>query len=43
VRVESTNSDLGKFTSNIITTRVEERVALAARIPSAVVEVTFTA
>jgi HK97 family phage major capsid protein len=43
VRVESTNSDAGKFTSNIITTRIEERVALACRIPSAVVKVTFTA
>lgn len=43
VRVESTNSDLGKFTSNIITTRIEERVALAVRVPSAVVKVTFTA
>lgn len=42
VRVESTNSDLGKFTSNIITTRVEERVALAARIPTAFVKVTLT-
>jgi len=42
VRVESTNSDLGKFTSNIITTRIEERVALACRIPAAVVKVTFT-
>lgn len=42
VRVESTNSDAGKFTSNIITTRIEERVALAVRIPSAVVKVTFT-
>ncbi|MGZ0147146.1 phage major capsid protein [Kribbella sp. WER1] len=43
VRVESTNSDQGKFTSNIVTTRVEERLALAVRIPSAVVKVTFTA
>lgn len=42
VRVESTNSDLGKFTSNVITTRVEERVALAARIPTAFVKVTLT-
>jgi len=42
VRVESTNSDLGKFTSNIITTRVEERVALAVRVPAAVVKVTLT-
>jgi len=43
VRVESTNSDQGKFTSNIITTRIEERIALAVRWPSAIVEVTFTA
>ena len=41
VRVESTNSDLGKFTKNIVTTRIEERVALAVRIPSAVVKVTL--
>lgn len=41
VRVESTNSDQGKFTTNIITTRIEERVALAVRIPSAVVKVTL--
>ncbi|MBA3781016.1 MAG: phage major capsid protein [Nocardioides sp.] len=41
VRVESTNSDLGKFTKNIITTRIEERVALAVRNPSAVVKVTL--
>lgn len=41
VRVESTNSDLGKFTSNIITTRIEERVGLAVRIPSAIVKVTL--
>lgn len=40
VRVEQTNSDLGKFTSNIITTRIEERVALAVRYPSAFVKVT---
>jgi len=43
VRVESTNSDQGKFTSNIITTRIEERIALAVRWPSAIVQVTFTA
>jgi HK97 family phage major capsid protein len=42
VRVESTNSDASKFVSNIITTRIEERVALACRIPSAIVKVTFT-
>ena len=41
VRVESTNSDLGKFTSNIITTRIEERVALALRIPLGIVKVTL--
>lgn len=41
VRVESTNSDLGKFTKNVITTRIEERVALAVRIPSAIVKVTL--
>ena len=41
VRVESTNSDLGKFTKNVITTRIEERAALAVRIPAAVVKVTL--
>lgn len=41
VRVESTNSDLGKFTTNVITTRIEERVALAVRIPAALVKVTL--
>lgn len=41
VRVESTNSDQGKFTKNIITTRIEERIALAVRIPAAVVRVTL--
>src|SRR5690625_3719387 len=38
VRVESTNSDQGKFTSNIITTRIEERIGLAVRVPAAVVQ-----
>lgn len=42
VRVESTNSDAGKFTTNVVTTRVEERVALAVRIPAAVVKVTLS-
>ncbi|MGV3564161.1 MAG: phage major capsid protein [Nocardioides sp.] len=42
VRVESTNSDASKFTTNVITTRVEERIALAVRIPAAVVEVTLS-
>lgn len=41
VRVESTNSDLGKFTTNTITTRVEERVALALRIPAGIVKVSL--
>jgi HK97 family phage major capsid protein len=41
VRVEQTNSDAGKFTSNIITTRIEERVALAVRYPAAFVKVTL--
>lgn len=41
VRVEQTNSDAGKFTSNIITTRIEERIALAVRVPAAVVKVTL--
>ena len=41
VRVESTNSDQGKFTKDIITTRIEERLALAVRIPAAVVNVTL--
>ena len=40
VRVESTNSDLGKFTKNVITTRIEERLALAVRNPAAIVKVT---
>lgn len=41
IRVESTNSDAGKFTSNLITTRIEERIALAVRIPGAFVKVTL--
>lgn len=43
VRVESTNSDQGKFTLNVITTRIEERIALAVRVPSAIVKVDLTA
>lgn len=42
VRVESTNSDLGKFTKNVITTRIEERIALAVRNPAAVVKLTLS-
>lgn len=41
IRVESTNSDLGKFTKNVITTRIEERIALAVRQPAAVVKTTL--
>ncbi len=42
VRVESTNSDQGKFTSDIYTTRIEERLALAVRVPSAIVKINLT-
>lgn len=41
VRVESTNSHVDDFTNNLITTRIEERVALAVRIPAAFVKVTL--
>jgi HK97 family phage major capsid protein len=41
VRVESTNSHVDDFTNNLITTRIEERVALAVRIPAATVKVTL--
>lgn len=41
VRVESTNSDQGKFTTNVVTTRIEERIALAVRVPAAFVKVTL--
>lgn len=41
VRVESTNSHDDDFTNNLITTRIEERLALAVRIPKAFVEVTL--
>lgn len=43
VRVESTNSHASDFTNNLITTRIEERIGLAVRIPSAFVKVTFSA
>lgn len=42
IRVESTNSDAGKFTRDIYTTRIEERLALAVRIPSAIVKIKLT-
>ena len=41
VRVESTNSDQGKFTKDIVTTRIEERLALAVRVPAAIVKTTL--
>lgn len=41
VRIESTNSDASKFTQDIVTTRIEERLALAVRMPAAVVKVTI--
>lgn len=43
VTVESTNSHASNFTTNKTTFRVEERVALAVRKPSAFVKVTFSA
>ena len=42
VRVESTNSHVDDFTNNLLTTRIEERVALAVRIPAAFVAVTLS-
>lgn len=42
VRVESTNSHGTDFEYNRIRTRIEERVALAARIPAAIVKVTLS-
>jgi HK97 family phage major capsid protein len=43
VRVESTNSHASDFTNNLITTRIEERLALAVRIPAAFVSITQSA
>mgnify|MGYP003603946427 FL=1 len=43
VRVESTNSHVDDFTNNLVTTRIEERVGLAVRFPSAVAKVTLSA
>jgi len=41
VRVESTNSHASDFTSNLVTVRAEERVALAVRRPTGFVKVTL--
>lgn len=43
IRVESTNSHVDDFTNNLVTTRIEERVALADRVPSATVKVSLSA
>lgn len=42
VRVESTNSHANDFTTNLVTVRAEERLALAVRRPSGLVKVTLT-
>lgn len=42
IRVESTNSHASDFTSNLVTVRAEERVALAVRRPSGFVKTTIT-
>lgn len=42
VRVESTNSHASDFTSNLVTTRIEERVALECKYPAALVKVTLS-
>lgn len=42
VRVESTNSHASDFTSNLVTTRAEERVALALRQPLGMCKVTIS-
>lgn len=41
VRVESTNSEGNDFTTNKVTIRAEERVALAVRVPAGLVKVTL--
>lgn len=43
VRVESTNSHADDFDHNLIRTRIEERIALAVRVPAAFVNVSFSA
>lgn len=42
VRVESTNSHASDFTSNLVTIRAEERIALAVRRPVGFVKTTIT-
>lgn len=43
IRVESTNSHASDFTSNLVTVRAEERIALAVRYPAAFVSTTQSA
>jgi len=43
VRVESANQHASDFTSNLVTIRAEERVALALRVPLGICKVTLTA
>jgi len=43
VRVESTNSHASDFTSNLVTVRAEERIALAVRYPAAFYKLTLGA
>lgn len=43
VRVEMTNSNEDDFTNNLVTVRVEERLALAVRYPAAFVATSLTA
>lgn len=42
IRVESTNSHKETFVSNLVTTRIEERLAFAVRNPTAFIEVTLS-
>lgn len=42
VRIESTNSHESDFTSNLVTTRLETRGALAPRVPSALLKLALT-
>lgn len=42
VRVESTNSHANDFTTNLVTVRAEERVALAVRRPAGIAHLTLT-
>jgi HK97 family phage major capsid protein len=43
IRVESTNSNASDFTSNLVTVRAEERIALAVRVPLGFCKLTLSA